>query len=144
MIDLIESTLRGLSGQLVGRISKPGDDRYGAATAIWAKPAGPMPRTVVHCRTLHDVQLGIEAARSAGLSLSVRGGGHDWAGRALCDGLVLDLGGMRDVVISSDRRCARLLGGARTSDLLAQTDQLGLAAVTGSCSTVGMAGLTLG
>jgi hypothetical protein len=50
MTDLIESTLRVLSGQLGSRISKPGDDRYGTATAIWAKPIGPMPRTVVHCR----------------------------------------------------------------------------------------------
>jgi len=87
MIDSIESTLRELSGQLAGRISRPGDNRYTAATAIWAKPVGPMPRTVVHCQTLQDIQLAIAAARSAGLSLSVRGGGHDWAGRALCDGL---------------------------------------------------------
>src|SRR6516165_11662354 len=144
MTDLIESTLRVLSGQLGGRISKPGDDRYGDATAIWAKPVGPMPRTVVHCRTLQDIQLAIGAARSAGLSLSVRGGGHDWAGRALCDGLVLDLSGMRDIVVNPDRRSARVSGGARALDLLATTDPLGLAAVTGSCSAVGMAGLTLG
>jgi FAD/FMN-containing dehydrogenase len=144
MTELIESTLRGLSGQLGGRISRPGDDRYAAATAIWAKPVGLMPRTVVHCRTLQDIQLAIVAARSAGLSLSVRGGGHDWAGRALCDGLVLDLSGMRDIVVSPDRRSARVAGGARASDVLALTDPLGLAAVTGSCSGVGMAGLTLG
>ena len=144
MPDLIERTLNGLSGQLCGRISRPGDDRYAAATAIWAKPVGPMPRTVVHCRTIQDIQLAIAAARSAGLSLSVRGGGHDWAGRALCDGLVLDLSGMRDVTVSPDRRSARISGGVRASDILAATDPLGLAPVTGSCSAVGMAGLTLG
>jgi hypothetical protein len=77
MTDSIESILRGLSGQLAGRISRPGDIRYGAATAIWAKPVGPMPRAVVHCRTFRDIQFGIAAARSAGLSLSVRGRGHD-------------------------------------------------------------------
>src|SRR5262249_44477028 len=126
------------------RISQPGDDRYGSATAIWAKPVGRMPRAVVHCRTPRDIQLTIAAARSAGLSLSVRGGGHDWAGRALCDGIVLDLSDMRDVVVSPDRRSARISGGARASDVLATTDPLGLAAVTGSCSAVGMAGLTLG
>src|SRR5262249_49642890 len=139
-----ERTLSGLSGQLGGRISRPGDDRYAAATAIWAKPVGPMPRTVVHCRTLQDIQLAIAAARSAGLSLSVRGGGHDWAGRALCDGLVLDLSDMRNVMVSPDRRSARISGGARASDVLSVTDPLGLASVTGSCSAVGMAGLTLG
>jgi FAD/FMN-containing dehydrogenase len=103
-----------------------------------------MPRAVVHCRTVQDIQLAIAAARSAGLSLSVRGGGHDWAGRALCDGLVLDLSDMRDVVVNPDRRSARISGGARALDVLATTDTLGLAAVTGSCSAVGMAGLTLG
>jgi FAD/FMN-containing dehydrogenase len=143
MTDLIEGALRELSGQLGGRVSRPGDPRY-AATAIWAKPVGRMPRTVVHCQTLPDIQLAIAAARSAGLSLSVRGGGHDWAGRALCDGLVLDLSGMRDVVVNPNRRSARISGGARASDVLAATDPLGLAAVTGSCSAVGLTGLTLG
>ena len=144
MTDLIESTLRRLGGQLPGRTSRPGDDRYAAATAIWAKPVGLMPRMVVHCRTMADIQLAIAAAHSAGLDLSVRGGGHDWAGRALCDGLVLDLSGMRDVQVSPDRRSARISGGARAVGVLAATDPLGLAAVTGSCSAVGMAGLTLG
>ena len=99
---------------------------------------------VVHCQSIPDIQLAIAAARSAGLALSVRGGGHDWACRALCDGLVLDLSGMRDVHVSPDRRSARISGGARAVDVLAVTDPLGLAAVTGSCSAVGMAGLTLG
>ena len=144
MTDLIESTLRRLGGQLPGRTSRPGEERYVAATAIWAKPIGLMPRMVVHCQTIPDIQLAIAAARSAGLALSVRGGGHDWACRALCDGLVLDLSGMRDVHVSPDRRSARISGGARAVDVLAVTDPLGLAAVTGSCSAVGMAGLTLG
>ena len=144
MTDVIERTLCGLSDQLGNRASRPGDDGYVAATKIWAKPIGRMPRTVVHCRTLQDVQFAIAAARPAGLSLSVRAGGHDWAGRGLCDGIVIDLSGMREVVISRDRRSARILGGARASDVLAVTDPLGLAAVTGSCGAVGMAGLTLG
>ena len=144
MTDLIESTLRGLGKQLGSRVSRPGDDRYAAATEIWAKPIGRMPRTVVHCRTLQDIQVAIATARSSALSLSVRGGGHDWVGRALCDGLVIDLSAMRDVVISRDRRSARIMGGARASDVLAVTDPLGLAAATGSCSAVGMAGLALG
>ena len=73
MTDLIESTLRRLSGQLPGRTSRPGDERYAAATAIWAKPVGLMPRMVVHCRSIPDIQLAIAAACSAGLALSVRG-----------------------------------------------------------------------
>src|SRR5258708_39267750 len=131
MTDLIEGTLRGLSGQLGSRVSRPGDDRYVAGTEIWAKRVGRMPRTVVPCRTLLDIQLAIAAARSAGLSLSVRGGGHDWAGRALCDGLVSDLSPMRDVAVSHDRRSARIPGGAGAADVPAATAPLGLPAVPG-------------
>jgi FAD/FMN-containing dehydrogenase len=144
MTDLIERTLHRLGTQLSGRLSRPGDDRYAAAAAIWAKPVGRTPRAVAHCRTAEDVQSAIRAARDCHLPLSVRGGGHDWAGRALCQGIVIDLSGMNGVSIGSDKSMAQISGGARISDVLALTDPLGLAAVTGSCSSVGMAGLTLG
>jgi FAD/FMN-containing dehydrogenase len=78
MTDLIERTLRRLGGQLPDRVSRPGDDRYAAATLIWPKPVGRTPRAVVHCRTPEDVQSAIRAARDCHLPLSVRGGGHDW------------------------------------------------------------------
>jgi len=68
----IERTLRRLGQQLPGRLSLPGDDRDIAASAIWAKPAGGMPRAVAHCRTPEDVQSTIRAARSCDLPLSVR------------------------------------------------------------------------
>jgi FAD/FMN-containing dehydrogenase len=144
MTDMIETTFDRLGKQLSGRLSRPGDGRYAAATAIWAKPTGPMPRAVAHCRTPEEVQSAIRAARDAHLPLSVRGGGHDWAGRALCEGIVIDLSAMNGVSVGSDNRTAQVLGGARASDVLAVTDPRGLAAVTGSCSSVGMTGLTLG
>ena len=122
----------------------PGDDGYVAATAIWAKPSGTMPCAVVHCRTVQEVQSAIRAVRDCDLPLSVRGGGHDWAGRALCDGIVIDLSGMNSVVIDPATHTARISGGARASDVVTAADPLGLAPVTGSVGTVGMAGLTLG
>jgi FAD/FMN-containing dehydrogenase len=76
MPDQIERARRRLGGQLSGRVSMPGEDGYAAATAIWAKPVGPLPRAVLHCRTADDVQLSIAIARDCGLPLSVRGGGH--------------------------------------------------------------------
>jgi FAD/FMN-containing dehydrogenase len=106
MADSIERTLCRLEGQLPGRVSRPGDNRYIAATALWAKPIGRMPRAVTHCRRPQDVQLAILGARDSGLSLSVRGGGHDWAGRALCDGLVIDPSGMNDVLVEPDHLTA--------------------------------------
>ncbi len=144
MTDLIERTLRRLGEQLRGCVSRPGDDRYAAATAIWARPVGRMPRAVVHSRTPEDVQSAIRAARDLDLPLSVRGGGHDWAGRALCEGIVVDLSAMNRVIVGPDNRTARVSGGARASDVLAVTDPFSLAAVTGSVGAVGMAGFTLG
>jgi FAD/FMN-containing dehydrogenase len=144
MTDLIGRTLHRLGGTLPGGLSIPGDDRYAAATAIWPKPVGPMPRAVVHCRTPQDVQSTVRAARDGELALSVRGGGHDWAGRALCDGIVIDLSAMNAVAVGSEDHSVRISGGARASDVVAATDPLGFAAVTGSVGAVGMAGLTLG
>src|SRR6516164_6138297 len=144
MADQIERAFRRVEAQLVGRVSLPGGNGYTAATAIWAKPVGPMPRAVVHCRTTEDVQLFIAIARDCGLPLSVRGGGHDWAGRALCAGVVIDLSGMNGVSVDADHPSAIISGGARAADVAAVTDPLHVAAVTGTCSTVGMTGLTLG
>ena len=143
MTDL-ETRLYKLGNQLSGRMSMPGDDCFAAATAIWSKPSGAMPRAVVHCRTVQDVQSTVRAVRDCELPLSVRGGGHDWAGRALCDGIVIDLSGMNGVRIDRDTHTARISGGARASDVVEAADPLGLAPVTGSVGAVGMAGLTLG
>jgi len=143
MTDLIGKTLHRLGLQLPDRLSQPGDDGYAAATAIWPKPVGTMPRAVAHCVTPADVQSAIRAARDCNLSLSVRGGGHDWAGRALCDGLVIDLR-MNRVEAYHENCTARFGGGARASDVLNAAGPLDLAAVTGSVGSVGMTGLTLG
>ena len=140
----LTDVLKHFDGQLRHRISVPGSARYASATAIWAKPIGPMPRAIIHCRTPQDIQLAIRAARNSGLPISVRGGGHDWAGRALCDGVVIDLQEMNRVVLSSDHCTAQISGGARAMDVLAVTDPLGVVAVAGSVGSVGMAGLTLG
>jgi FAD/FMN-containing dehydrogenase len=144
MPDQIERALRRLGGQLPGRLSLPGSDGYAAATAIWAKPADGTPRAVVHCRTTEDVQLSIAIARDCGLPLSVRGGGHHWASLALCAGIVIDLSGMNGVSVDADHRSAIISGGSRAADVAAVTDPLHVAAVTGACSAVGMAGFTLG
>ena len=144
MTNLIGRRLQRLGEQVQCRVSVPGDDSYTAAIAIWAKPTGRMPKAVVHCLKAEHVQWAIRTARDGDLPLSVRGGGHDWACRALCDGIIIDLSGMNGVIIDSDRLTAKISGGSRAADVLAATDPLGLGAVTGSCSGVGMAGLTLG
>ena len=83
MTDLIARNSKDIAMQLPGLVSMPGDERYASATSTWAKQRGVAPRFVVHCRTASDVQTAIRVAREQNLPLSVRGGGHDWAGRAL-------------------------------------------------------------
>src|SRR5262245_27655047 len=143
MTDLIGRTLHRLNFQLPGRVSVPGNDRYTRATAIWAK-SDHTPRAIAHCQTAADAQAAIRAARNCDLPLSVRGGGHDWAGRALCDGLGIDLSGMNSVELYPEISTARVGGGTRASGLLEAVEPFGMAAVTGSCGPVGMAGLALG
>ena len=84
-------------------------------------------------------------ARSHGLALSVRGGGHDLAGRALREGgVVIDCSQMRAVTIDPAARTAYAQGGATIGDLIGASREHGLATTTGTISSVGMAGLTLG
>ncbi|WP_343951665.1 FAD-binding oxidoreductase [Nonomuraea longicatena] len=118
---------------------------YTAAVSLWNAAVGHRPVVVVRCADVADVQAGVRVAREFGLPLSVRGGGHDWAGRALRDGgLTLDLSGMREVGIDPDRRHAVVGGGATAGDVLAAAEPFGLVAATGTIGSVGIVGLTLG
>ncbi len=123
----------------------PADKAYAGARQIWNGAVNRFPAVFALCETADDVRAAIWAARTNGLPLSVRGGGHDWAGRSLRqDGLVIDLSGMRDVKVDAEARVATLAAGARATDVIEAAAPYGLAAATGNCGAVGMAGLTLG
>jgi len=152
--DMTLVNVDGWSRQMIGddlqsampdKVSLPGDDTYRRAREIWNGAVDRHPALFVHCETSADVQAAVRAARAHRLPLSIRGGGHDWAGRALCDdGLVIDLSAMRRVEVDATTRTATVAGGARAIDVANAATGHGLAAVTGNCGTVGMAGLTLG
>ena len=87
----------------------------------------------------------IEASRASGLELSVRGGGHNYAGLAICDdGLMIDLSAMADVSADAAARRARCGGGATWAELDGATQAHGLAVTGGFISHTGIGGLTLG
>lgn len=87
----------------------------------------------------------MRAARDHGVPVSVRGGGHDFWGRALRDGgLVLDLSGMRTVDVDAHRGVATIGGGALSADVVGAAERVGLTAVTGTAGLVGLVGITLG
>jgi FAD/FMN-containing dehydrogenase len=134
-----------LRATMSGDVALPGDERYDEGCRVWNGAVFRRPAIVALCKQPEDVQAAVRAARRHGLPLSVRGGGHDWAGRALRDeGLVIDLTGMRDVVVDPRARVATVAGGALAKDVAAAAGAHGLVAALGNCGMVGMAGLTLG
>ncbi|MCI4066346.1 FAD-binding oxidoreductase [Micromonospora sp. R77] len=118
---------------------------FDEARTLWNGAVTTRPSVVARCVDTADVQAGVRAAREKGLPLSVRGGGHDWAGRALADGgLTLDLSPMRQVSVDATTAVAIVAGGATSADVAVAAQRAGLVAVTGTAGSVGMAGLTLG
>ena len=140
----IDATIGGaLRARLGGRLLVPGEDGFATARRVWNAAVTHRPAAIARCAGVADVSAAVCAARDAGVPLSVRAGGHDWAGRALRDGgLVVDLTAMRGVTVDPERRTATVQGGAITADLVAATAPYGLATATGVVRAVGLAGLT--
>jgi FAD/FMN-containing dehydrogenase len=136
---------RELCTKMQGRVVSWGDDDYARTRRVWNGAVGNQPALLAVCETSADVQAAVRSARQHEMHLSVRGGGHDWAGRALCpDGLVLDLSRMRQVIVDRQSRTAIVSGGTKVKDVAAAAAAHGLVAVLGNCGEVGIAGLTLG
>src|ERR1700744_2560772 len=128
-----------------GKIMTPADAEYAGARRLWNAAVSRFPALFARCASVNDVSIAIEAARRHGVKLSVRGGGHDWTGRSLCqNGLVIDLSAMRQVAIDVDQRVAPVAGGATGNDVVTAAAKYGLVAVTGDSGDLGMTGLTLG
>jgi FAD/FMN-containing dehydrogenase len=103
------------------------------------------PALIVRCSGPADVIHAVNFARANNLLVSVRGGGHNAAGNAVCDGgIVIDLSRMKGVQVDLDRRTARVQGGVTWGELDHETQVFGLATPGGVVSTTGVAGLTLG
>ncbi|GAA2535766.1 FAD-binding oxidoreductase [Streptomyces koyangensis] len=118
---------------------------YTRAVALFNAAVDVRPAVVVRCASTADVQAGVRASRNHGVPLSVRGGGHDFWGRAFRPGgLVLDLTEMTDVQVDVNHGYATVGGGALSSDVVSAAERAGLTAVTGTAGSVGMVGLTLG
>lgn len=127
-----------------GRVVTTGPD-YDAGRTIWNGAVSARPGVVVRCADPAEARAAVLAAQEYGVPLSVRGGGHDWAGRSLSDGgLTIDLSGLRRVTVDAVAKVAEVSGGATAADLVAAAQPFGLTAATGSAGSVGMAGLTLG
>jgi hypothetical protein len=142
-IDISATT--ALERELRGDLLLPSDAGYDHARSIWNGMIDRRPALVARCRGAADVARAVVFGRDHDLLISVRGGGHNVAGNAVCDGgLMIDLSQMRCVHVDSGTRRARAAGGATWGDFDAETQCFGLATPGGLISATGVAGLTLG
>ncbi|MCK2182405.1 FAD-binding oxidoreductase [Halomonas getboli] len=141
----IEAAAEALASRVKGRLIRPGDADYEAARHVYNALHDRYPALIVQPAETADVVATLAAARTTGLPLAVRGGGHSVAGYATCDGgLVLDLAALNDCRVDPEARTLRAGGGATWADLNRAAAAFGLATPGGIVSTTGIAGLTLG
>ena len=127
-----------------GQVLEPANAGYNEARQIWNASVSRHPRIIARCSGVADVIAAVQFGR-ANLVTSIRGGGHNVGGRALCDdGLVIDLSRMRSVFVDEKARRVRVQGGATLGDIDRETHVFGLAVPCGIVPKTGIGGLTLG
>ena len=137
--------LEALATACSGTLLEPTDDAYEEARRVHNGLIDKRPAVIVRCRGAADVADAIRFARAEGLEISVRGGGHNVAGRAVSDGgLMIDLAEMKGIRVDPAARTVRAQGGVTWAELNREAAFHGLAVTGGQVSTTGVAGFTLG
>ena len=140
-----EVAVRELARSVKGEVLGPGEAGYAAARRVFNAMIDRRPHLILRCLDTDDVVSGVEFARTHGMPLAVRGGGHAVSGSAVCDqGIVLDLSRMKDIRVDSARRIAVAEPGLILGEFDRATQAHGLATTLGVVSVTGIAGLTLG
>ena len=139
------AALKDLRSRLGGPLLKPGDPAYDTLRRVWNGMIDRRPAMIAQCRDAADVASCIRVARDHQLPLTVRGGGHNYAGKAVCDdGLMIDLTLMKDIQINEAARTAQAQTGLKLGEFDRATQNYGLATPMGVATTTGISGLTLG
>jgi len=139
------AAVENLKSSLRGALLLPGDEGYDKSRTVWNAMIDRRPALVAECAGVADVCSAVAFAREHKLLTAVKGGGHNIAGNAVCDdGLLIDLSGMRAVMVDPIARRAHVEPGATLGDFDCETQAFGLATPVGINSTTGIAGLTLG
>ncbi|MGH3087229.1 MAG: FAD-binding oxidoreductase [Rubrobacteraceae bacterium] len=140
-----DQAMKEFDSRLRGEIIRPGDTDYNEARKLWNGVIDKKPALIARCKSAADVISVVNFARENGLSLAVRGGGHNVAGTGSVDGgMVIDLSPMKNIHVDPERRTVRAEGGATIGELDEKTQLFGLATPMGVVSKTGIAGLTLG
>jgi len=134
-----------LRQRLRGPVLAPQDPDFGVARRVWNAAIDCRPAAIATCLDAEDVALAVRIATDHGTGVTVRGGGHNVAGKALADeSLLLDLSRMRHVDVNEGARVAFVQGGSLWHDVDVTTAALGLATTGGLVSSTGVGGFTLG
>jgi hypothetical protein len=140
-----EDALAAFSREFDGVVLTSGDPGYDDARSVWNGDINRYPAVIALCASAPHVAAAIGFARANGMEISVRGGGHNFAGTAVCDGgLMIDLSEMNAVVIDPAAQSARCGGGTKWAELDAAAQEHALAVPGGFISHTGIGGLTLG
>jgi FAD/FMN-containing dehydrogenase len=142
---LPEETVRAFGAGLRGELLRPGDEGYDPARRVWNAMIDRRPALIVRCAGVADVRRAVDFAHEHRLLVAVRGGGHNVAGSAVCDGgLVVDLSRLKGMRVDPARRTARAEAGLTWAEFDRETQAFDLAVTGGAISSTGIAGLTLG
>src|SRR5437016_12841611 len=141
-----QSELEKFRASIKGQLLLPSDQDYDRVRRVESfNPISDRhPQLIVRCVDPQDVIRSVTFARNKAVGVAVRGGGHDWLGASVCDGMVIDLSRMKEMDIDRERRTVHVAAGVRAGELNAFTQKAGLAAALGCSPGVGVAGLTLG
>src|SRR6516162_8324664 len=142
---LDQAAIISLRKRLRGALLQASDPGYAEARTIWNAMIAKRPALIARVSGSADVVACVNFARENGVPLSVRGGGHNVAGTALCDGgLMIDMSLRRGVRVDPLRRIVRVEGGATWGDVDHETQPFGLVVPSGIVSNTGVAGFTMG
>jgi glycine/D-amino acid oxidase-like deaminating enzyme len=143
--DVAAAALQDFRAGLRGALLQPGDAGYDVARRVWNGAIDRKPALIARCTGAADVVRAVNFARTNNLLVSVRGGGHNVTGNAVCDGgLMIDLSPMKGIRVDAARRTVQAQAGLTWGELDHETQAFGLATTGGQISTTGIAGLTLG
>lgn len=124
---------------------RPGDAGYDDARTVWNGRFDSRPDLIRRATAPSDVADALRSARAEGIPITVKSGGHDYAGHSACaGGLLIDLSQMDSISVDAAARRARAGAGVRWGAFDEATQAHGLATPGGTVSTVGVAGFTLG
>jgi FAD/FMN-containing dehydrogenase len=141
----LQNAASQLSSEFAGQLLREGDSGYDEARRVHNGLVDKRPALIARCRGVADIVDAVNFARGQSLEASVRGGGHNVAGRAVVDGgLMIDLSLMKGMHVDPKTRTVRAQGGVTWRELNRETQFHGLATTGGIVSTTGIAGLTLG